>query len=850
MFYKFYFVDIQMANWSFRDALEELEVKGHFNESMLRSNIGLRLGDIRFAEIQTTLRMHAVYFSTFIWYVEQGCFNVDKLPIDGCSQTTAILLAFIPDWRLEDIESMGIGNVIRRRGSPIGDLSSIKMVIDTIRSVLGTERKKSPMKHWVYMVLIGNYGGHMAFATDPPYCVAYSAWTTRPMIPHKWHLDHTQNHSYAMVTTNMIVRRLLSSPHWEPMVRKQTKGGCLLIPRGMQFGPTLFPEIVVPRNHVSLPVDPVMQQEAPFRTVGPFWAIDSIFLSFLGGLELFTAEEVVKLKELGVLNPPNAMERPPLFLPLVSSSWDKIVSAALGAPPPGFEAHGIEQSLMTNRDEESVLSDSYSDRHSVNVDSSTTWGKPTIQIYERESKSCTTEWKDRDSHRSSEKDRDKNRDRSKKSDNWHVIERSRGHSPLCRDHEGDHTSNGKCERSHVARKVHPTAAKTSRNAEEAPVHHMTVRSRTLLRVDLCHLHPCSIPLLYRCCAGCLLISQNPAQHTCTSIRVGARFLPLTWVEVTPVPSCLHGHAYPGGCPVHVIGPSLPSTSTPTVNFSEDHIKQIFSLTCEGRHLKERIMREFVRLSSQEVLFRTQVQSTGHKSLAGGHPDCFTMYYKILQSGQQPSEAKDKAMEEIINQASHAWLKTNAALFKHILDYEAKLEKFLNKAGGWIREQEEHIWTKMFEITGDAGTPLCTSLNIMLCLFRHSPFISGKPFIPEQFTHHMWFRAWSLYPALVGAPRHGSSMPPFFQELQEGHRCFEGSYYPEYRSWYSLQSECRSVHIHLHRTHTDWERCQCAPTHLFLRGPLSIQMQMCQVPFSAMLAVWLLFQWGVGIRAGI
>ena len=23
------------------------------------------------------------------------------------------------------------------------------------------------------MMLIGNYGGHMAFATDPPYCVAY-----------------------------------------------------------------------------------------------------------------------------------------------------------------------------------------------------------------------------------------------------------------------------------------------------------------------------------------------------------------------------------------------------------------------------------------------------------------------------------------------------------------------------------------------------------------------------------------------------------------------------------------------------------------------------------------------------
>ena len=115
--------------------------------------------------------------------------------------------------------------------------------------------------------------------------------------------------------------------------------------------------------------------------------MDSIFPSFPGGLELFTAEEVVRLKELGVLNPPNAPEHPPLFPPLVSSSWGKIVSAALGMPPPSFEAHGIEQSLMTDRDEESVLSDSYSDHHSVNVESSTTSGKPTVQISERELKS-------------------------------------------------------------------------------------------------------------------------------------------------------------------------------------------------------------------------------------------------------------------------------------------------------------------------------------------------------------------------------------------------------------------------------------------------------------------------------
>ena len=101
-----------MATWSFRDAFEELEVRRHFDESMLQSAAGIRLGDICFAEIQTSIKMHAIWFSTFLHYVEKGMFNPDNLAPHCCSQTTAILLAFIPDWHVEDIESVGIGNVI------------------------------------------------------------------------------------------------------------------------------------------------------------------------------------------------------------------------------------------------------------------------------------------------------------------------------------------------------------------------------------------------------------------------------------------------------------------------------------------------------------------------------------------------------------------------------------------------------------------------------------------------------------------------------------------------------------------------------------------------------------------
>ena len=95
-------------------------MKGRFDESVLRSALGLRLGDIRFTEIQTTIKMHVVRLKMFLKFIEQGSFNADNFPLDDYSHTPAILLAFIPDRCLEDIESIAIGNIIQRRGSPLG----------------------------------------------------------------------------------------------------------------------------------------------------------------------------------------------------------------------------------------------------------------------------------------------------------------------------------------------------------------------------------------------------------------------------------------------------------------------------------------------------------------------------------------------------------------------------------------------------------------------------------------------------------------------------------------------------------------------------------------------------------
>ena len=205
-----------------------------------------------------------------------------------------------------------------------------------------------------------------------------------------------------------------------------------------------------------------------------------------------------------------------------------------------------------------------------------------------------------------------------------------------------------------------------------------------------------------------------------STAANARFLPWNWGKKMLVPFL--PWASPFRQLLHLVSGPIPlhSTSASALNLTADHTKIIFNLACEGLHLKERVTREFIRLSSEEVLFHTQAQSTSHETLASRRPDRFSTYYQILRSDEEPSDTRDKAMEEIISTANRAWLWANETLFDHVLDYERKLNAFLDKAGSWICEQEERIWTTVFQIVEDTGAPLCACLDILLRLLDTLP----------------------------------------------------------------------------------------------------------------------------------
>ena len=149
-------------------------------------------------------------------------------------------------------------------------------------------------------MIVGNYGRHMAFATDPLFCMAYSLDFVNEDDPTKMTFRNQQNHPVSFTSDSLIICQLLMWDCTECEYSMTTHNGCLLIPRGMQFPKDLFPEIVVLHNHATPYRDPITGKEAPFMTVGPFTRRDTLFQGVAGDLELYTTEEVITLRNMGI----------------------------------------------------------------------------------------------------------------------------------------------------------------------------------------------------------------------------------------------------------------------------------------------------------------------------------------------------------------------------------------------------------------------------------------------------------------------------------------------------------------------------------------------------------------------
>ena len=162
-----------MADWTFRQVLSAIKNPPSIPTSVLESSAGLCLGDIHFVELHTTLRMCVVSLTLLEKLIADCSFNLECMVENDYSHTTAILLVFIPDAKLKDIERVGIGMVVCWCGGPLAPISSMDQFISYIHDALKLERAYHTPTVRTYIMLLSNYGGHMAFATDLPFCMAY-----------------------------------------------------------------------------------------------------------------------------------------------------------------------------------------------------------------------------------------------------------------------------------------------------------------------------------------------------------------------------------------------------------------------------------------------------------------------------------------------------------------------------------------------------------------------------------------------------------------------------------------------------------------------------------------------------
>ena len=94
------------------------------------------------------------------------------MPESDYSHSMVILVALNLNSQGTVLESAGVGLIIHQCKAPIGQLANISL-IKYGHSLLEAEGQSSEPECGTFCTIIGNYGGHMAFAMDPQFCVAY-----------------------------------------------------------------------------------------------------------------------------------------------------------------------------------------------------------------------------------------------------------------------------------------------------------------------------------------------------------------------------------------------------------------------------------------------------------------------------------------------------------------------------------------------------------------------------------------------------------------------------------------------------------------------------------------------------
>ena len=235
------------------------------------------------------------------------------------SRSMAKLVISSPNTQGTALERVGVGLVICGHMALIGQLGNIPHLIKYTHSLMEAEGQSSEPEPRMFCTIMGNYGGHMAFAMDPPFCVTYPLEFILKEDPAQMTFRNKQNHPVSFTRDGLLVCQLLIWDFPECEYAMATHNGCHLIPRGILFPKDLFLEIVIPHNHAKPYRDTKTGKEAPFVTIGPFARRDMLFHGVAGDLQLYTTEGVITLRNVGIFKSSSSASQSLPKLPSLTS---------------------------------------------------------------------------------------------------------------------------------------------------------------------------------------------------------------------------------------------------------------------------------------------------------------------------------------------------------------------------------------------------------------------------------------------------------------------------------------------------------------------------------------------------
>ena len=576
----------KMADWMFEDALAAIRSPDSILISVLQSAGGLRLGDICFAKIQTTLHMRTVPIAVLKKWAVDGSFNLEKMAEGDYSCTTTILIILSTNPEGTALESASVRLIVQRCMGPMGSISTITKVINCAHSLIEIGWQTSNPGHRMIYTIVGNYGGHMAFTTDPLFCTAYPWSFVCQDDPAHMNFRSLENHPVSFNADGLLVHQLLmrDCPLHEYMMERCH--GCFLVPRGLHFLPNLFPHILIPRNHVTPYRDPQMGEDVPFATIGPFVSTDTLFPGSAGDPDLYTDEEVIVLMIAWV------------FKSLISGrSTPKLPSLACK----------VESDSSTRKWDHRSSTWSHKCPVSAAAGSCEDLDK---SEHEHEATRKQLHW---------EIDAEHGHPKSRDLTHGHITGDERGPTLKCGRSVDTGTSG-----------EHPCPKE--RCAERGRSHkHRHINSPE-------HLPPSlflSTPATPRCATTGSL---------CTlSLDTGRGSLPLDRGGMgTEVPVSSAGMVTPSNAHQPVLSSGqLANTQVGSViatsGLTEAQSEEIFLLSRKVQTLHGKLALDFIQLSHQEALFRMGSQATGHEKATQGHP------YHSMDKCDEPPGAQAKGL---------------------------------------------------------------------------------------------------------------------------------------------------------------------------------------------------------------